>query len=100
MTKHFTTRFLPLLFLLMAVAATMVLPQPAVLAQTPSIDSMVEHGYSPEMIEMTTIAQSRAEWRGMAPPKRSPMKQLLQNIWTGNVTDGIDPFGYTIIRRH
>ncbi|MCX5919764.1 MAG: hypothetical protein NTW61_00330 [Candidatus Melainabacteria bacterium] len=92
-------RLLPFFLVLMTIVATQLATQQAQ-ATTPTIDTLYQQGYSPEMIEMTTIAQSRAEWRGIAPPRRSPMKQLLQNIWTGNLTDGIDPFGYTIVRRH
>ena len=99
MNTQFLNRLLPLAFVLVAIVLLQSLPQQAQ-AETPTIDSLVQHGYSPEMVEMVTIGQSRAEWRGMPPPKRSPMKQLLQNIWTGNVTDGIDPFGYTLVRRN
>ena len=95
----FPNRFMSLAFVALTVLAIQLMPHQAQ-ATTPAIDSLVQQGYSPEMIEMATIAQSRSEWRGMPPPKRSPMKQLVQNIWTGNVTDGIDPFGYTVIRRH
>ena len=99
MKLHSSSQLMSLAFAVLTVTAIQLMPHQAQ-ATTPTIDSLVQQGYSPEMVDMTTIAQSRAEWRGMAPPKRSPMKQLLQNVWTGNVTDGIDPFGYTIIRRH
>ncbi len=99
MKISFPNRLMSLAFVVLTVLAIQLVPYQAQ-ATTPAMDTLVQQGYSPEMIEMTTIAQSRAEWRGMPPPRRSPMKQLLQNIWTGNITDGIDPFGYTVIRRH
>lgn len=88
------------LLLVLAVGAVQVLQPVVAVANTPTMEVLQNQGYSPEMIDMTNVAQSRAEGRGIAPPKRGPMQQLLQNIWTNNVTDGMDPFGYTLIRRH
>jgi hypothetical protein len=91
--------FLGLLLVLTVTMVQLVNPITAI-ANTPTMETLQNQGYSPEMIDMTNVAQGRAEGRGIAPPKRTPMQQLLQNIWTNNVTDGMDPFGYTLIRRH
>jgi len=42
-------------------------------AFTPDVEILSLKGYSPETIETTMVARSRAEWRGTAPTKRSPV---------------------------
>ncbi len=89
-----------LAFVVTATLAVQWLAPPQVHATTPTVETLVQQGYSPESVEMTLLSQARAEGRGIVPPKLGPIKQMLQNVWTGNVTDGADPFGYTLIRRH
>jgi hypothetical protein len=69
-------------------------------AFTPDVEILSLKGYSPETIETTMVARSRAEWRGTAPTKRSPVQRFLYNVIHGNLTDSIDETGYSIIRRN
>ena len=69
-------------------------------AFTPDVEIMTLKGYSPETIETTMVARSRAEWRGVAPSKRSPFQRFLYNILHGNFIDPIDETGYNLIRRN
>ncbi len=48
-------------------------------AFTPDVEILSLKGYSPETIETTMVARSRAEWRGTAPTKRSPVQRFLYN---------------------
>lgn len=69
-------------------------------AFTPDVEILTLKGYSPETIETTMVARSRAEWRGTAPSKRSPVQRFLYNIFHANLIDSIDETGYSIIRRN
>lgn len=68
-------------------------------AFVPEVETLNLKGFSPDTIEITMAARSRAEWRGMAARKRSPGQTLLYNILHGNPIDEIDPPGHHIIRR-
>jgi hypothetical protein len=69
-------------------------------AFTPDVEILTLKGYSPETIETTMVARSRAEWRGTAPTKRSPVQRFLYNVIHGNIIDSMDETGYSIIRRN
>ncbi|XVJ51179.1 MAG: hypothetical protein HEQ32_03470 [Vampirovibrio sp.] len=69
------------------------------LAFTPDVEILQLKGYSPDTIEHIMAARSRAEWRGMAPPKRSPVQKFFYNIIHNNAIDSIDEPGQQIIRR-
>ena len=67
-------------------------------AVTPDPDFMEMKGYSPEMVRMMNVSRSRNEWRGTPPPVRSPLKQILHNIWHNHPAGMMDEMGYTVIR--
>ena len=69
-------------------------------AFTPEVEIMTLKGYSPETIETTMVARSRAEWRGTAPTKRTPVERFLYNLIHSNFVDPIDETGYSQIRRN
>jgi hypothetical protein len=69
-------------------------------AFTPDVEILTLKGYSPETIETTMVARSRAEWRGTAPSKRSPLQRFFYNILHGSLIDSVDETGYNIIRRN
>ena len=97
--RNFSSKNLMSLAIAIASAILLLTVLLPVQANTPSTEFLQQQGYSPEMIDMTNVQQSRAEWRGVAPPRRSPAKQFFYNIWTNNITDNIDPMGYTQVRR-
>jgi hypothetical protein len=68
-------------------------------ATTPDVSHLVVKGYSPEMIEMVQVGQSRAEWREPAPAKRSPWQGFWHNAWTGEWYAQMDEPGHRVIRR-
>jgi hypothetical protein len=93
-----TTRLLTAVALLVVAVATIGLANTSQ-AHSPDAEHLVRKGYSPEMVEATQVARSRIEWRRVPPPKTSPFKKVLKNIWTNDWTGSIDEPGYTTIRR-
>lgn len=80
--------------------ASVILSAVSAWAYAPEGDLLKIKGYSPEIIQTSGTQRSRQEWREPSPPKMSPFRRYLHNIYRGNWTEGVDEFGSTIIREY
>lgn len=67
-------------------------------AYAPEGDLLKVKGYSPEVIQLTESQRSRQEWREASPPSQTPMERFFHNVYYGDWTGSVDPFGSQIIR--